>query len=313
MNLNELATEPTNSISNPDMPRRYEDIYPSLPLLNSDEMEHTSAAALMSVRHFQAEPDTMPEGVFDEHHILLNLQATPHRVQNLRDGELRDFTFYKDEIIVTPAGIRSGWRWFAQSDVIVVTLYPEQVQRFAQTELGMLLDAQQLKDLPQFQDPDLCAAGRMLVDAIERDDIASGVMFEAMSRVFLVKLLQRYAERRKEEIALSAKFTSAHYHRVLAFIRERIDRTINVEDMAREAGMSPSHFSRVFKETLGSTPMQYVLAYRIEQAIKLMTDPSRPLSDISLACGFADQAHFSRSFKQVTGQTPRAYRASGVA
>ena len=295
------------------MPRRYEDIYPSLPLLNSDEMEHTSAAALMSVRYFQAEPDTMPEDVFDEHHILLNLQENPHRVQNIRDGELRDFTYYKDEIIVTPAGIRSGWRWFAQSDVVVVTLDPEQVQRFAQTELGMLLDPQQLKDLPLFHDPDLCTAGRMLVDALERDDIASGVMFEAMSRVFLVKLLQRYAERRKEEVALSAKFTSAHYHRVLAHIRERIDKTIAVEDMAREAGMSPSHFSRVFKETLGSTPMQYVLAYRIEQAMKLMADQSRPLSDIAFACGFADQAHFSRSFKQVTGQSPRAFRASGAA
>ncbi|MGA9251342.1 MAG: hypothetical protein WBV71_02730 [Roseobacter sp.] len=38
------------------MPRRYEEIYPSLPLLNRDEMEHTSAASLMSVGYFQAEP-----------------------------------------------------------------------------------------------------------------------------------------------------------------------------------------------------------------------------------------------------------------
>ncbi|MEL7258687.1 MAG: helix-turn-helix transcriptional regulator, partial [Pseudomonadota bacterium] len=83
-----------------------------------------------------------------------------------------------------------------------------------------------------------------------------------------------------------------------------------VEELAREAGMSPSHFSRVFKETLGSTPMQYVLAYRIEQAIKMMEDANRPLGNIALDCGFADQAHFSRSFKQVTGQTPRAFRAT---
>ncbi len=292
------------------MPRRYKDIYPSLPLLDSDSMQHASAAALMSVRYFQAAPDRMPEQVFDEHHILLNLREAPHRVQNLRDGELRDFTYHKDEIIVTPAGVRSGWRWFATSDVIVVTLEPDAVARFAQSELGMLLDPQQVKDLPQFHDPDLCSAGRMLVDALERDDIASGVMFEAMSRVFLVKLLQRYAQRRQEEVALSAKFTSAHYHRVLSLIRARLDRTISVDEMAREAGMSPAHFSRVFKETLGATPMQYVLAYRIEQAMKMMADPGRPLGDIALACGFADQAHFSRSFKQVTGQTPRAFRTA---
>ncbi len=290
------------------MPRRYEEIYPSLPLLNSDELEHTSAAALMSVRYFQAEPDRMPEEVFSEHHVLLNLQDQPHRVQNMRDGEMRDFTFRKNDIVVTPAGMRSGWRWFAKSDVIVVTLDPEKVERFAQTELSMLLDAQQFRDLPLFSDADLCAAGVMLRDALESDDISSGVMFEAMSRVLLVKLLQRYGQRRPEDVALSARFTSAHYNRVLAHIRARLDRTIRLDDLAAEAGMSSSHFSRVFRETLGSSPMQYVMAYRIEQAMKMMQDTARPLGDIALACGFADQAHFSRSFKQLTGQTPRGYR-----
>ncbi|WP_299783589.1 AraC family transcriptional regulator [uncultured Roseobacter sp.] len=292
------------------MPRRYEEIYPSLPLLNSDDLEHTSAASLMSVRYFQAEPDSMPEEVFAEHHVLLNLKDEPHRVQNRRDGEMRDFTFYKNDIIVTPAGMRSGWRWFAKSDVIVVTIDPVKVERFAQTEMGLLLHVQQFRDLPQFSDADLCAAGVMLRDALENDDMSSGVMFEAMSRVLLVKLLQRYGKRRPEEVALTARFTSAHYNRVLAMIRDRLDQSISVDDLAREAGMSPSHFSRVFKETLGSTPMQYVLAYRVEQAIRMMAEPARALGDIALTCGFADQAHFSRSFKQVTGQTPRQYRAS---
>lgn len=295
------------------MPKRYVDIYPSAPVLNSDAMEHVSAAALMSVRYFQAEPDTMPEDVFAEHHVLLNLCETPHRVQNRRDGELRDFTFYKDEIIVTPAGVRSGWRWFGKSDVIVVTLEPERVEKFAQVELGMLLDAQQFADLPQFSDADLCSAGVMLRDALENDDITSGVMFEAMSRVLLVKLLQRYGQRRPEDVSLSARFTSAHYNRVLTYIRANLDKTITLDELASEVGMSPSHFGRVFKETVGETPMQYVLSYRVEQAIQMLDDPSLSLGKIAFACGFADQAHFSRSFKRITGKTPRQYRVSATA
>lgn len=290
------------------MPRRYTDIYPSAPLLNSEGMGRPSAAALMSVQYFRAEPDRMPEGVFDEHHVLLNLNEVPHRVQNWRDGVLRDFTFHKDEIIVTPAGVRSGWRWFAPSDVIVVTLDPAKVAQFAQSELGLLLDPQQFRDLPQFSDPDLCAAGVMLRDALEGDDMSSAVMFEAMSRVLLVKLLQRYGKRRPEEVDQAARFTTQQYQRVLDYVQRRLDQSISVDELAREAGLSPSHFSRVFKETLGSTPMQYVMAFRIEQAVKMMTDLKRPLGDIALACGFSDQAHFTRSFKQVTGQTPRQYR-----
>lgn len=292
------------------LPGRYAEIYPSEPLLNSDVMERPSAAALMSVRYFKAEPDSMPEDVFAEHHVLLNLQSKPQRVQNRRDGKLRDFTFHKDEIVVTPAGVRSGWRWFAPSDVIVVTLDPGKVAQFAQSELGMLLDPQQLNDLPQFTDADLCAAGIMLRDALEEDDISSAVMFEAMSRVFLVKLLQRYGKRRPEEVELSARFTSRHYQAVLSYLRDRLDQTITVDGLAKETGMSPSHFARVFKETLGSTPMQFVMAYRIEQSMKMMEDTARPLGDIALACGFADQAHFTRSFKQLTGQTPRSHRAT---
>ncbi|MBO9450679.1 helix-turn-helix transcriptional regulator [Tropicibacter sp. R16_0] len=292
------------------MPRRYADIYPSLPLLNSDETRHMSAAALMSVRYFQAEPDSMPEEVFAEHHVLLNLCDTSHRVQNRRDGVLRDFTFHKNEIVVTPAGIRSGWRWFGTSDVIVVTLDPDQVEAFAHRELGIILDHQQLVDLPQFSDADLCNAGIILRDALETDDLTSGVMFEAMSRVFLVKLLQRYGQQRAEELAASARFTSDHFRRVLEHIRAHLDRTITVDDLAGQAGMSPSHFARVFKETLGQTPMQYVLAYRIEQAARMMRDKHLQLGEIALSCGFADQAHFSRSFKQITGQTPRQYRAA---
>lgn len=290
------------------MPRRYQEIYPSGPLLNSDEMAHPSAACLISLRYFQAAPASMPEDVFAEHHVLLNLHKVAHRVQNMRDGELRDFTFHLHDIIVTPAGMRSGWRWFSTSDVIVITLDPDKVGRFAQSELGMRLDPQQFRDFPQFSDADLCAAGVMLRDALEADDISSGVMFEAMSRVFLVKLLQKYGHRRPEESALNAKFTTAHYTRVLTFIRARLDQMITVDALAADVGMSKSHFNRVFKETLGSTPMQYVMACRIEQAIRMLEDPDRPLGGIALACGFADQAHFSRSFKQVTGQTLRQYR-----
>ena len=62
--------------------------------------------------------------------------------------------------------------------------------------------------------------------------------------------------------------------------------------------------SRVFRETVGETPMQYVLANRIEQAVAMMKDPARPLGDIALACGFADQAHFNRRLVEWFGVTP---------
>ena len=292
------------------MPNRYQDIYPSPPLMNSAALARPSAAALLTLEYFEADPAQMPAEVFAQHHILLNLREEPHRVENWRDGVHRDFTFHKDEIVVTPAGTRSGWRWHAKSKVIVITLEPEKLERFAQSEVGVLLTGAQLRDLPQFEDADICQAGVMLRDALAAGDVGSDVLFESLARVFLVKLIRRYGERREEAPDFTPRFTAPRYKRVLDRVARDYGGTVTLEGLASEAGLSPSHFSRLFKQTIGQSPMQFVTHYRVEQAKKKLARPDLPLTRIALACGFADQAHFSRVFKQVEGMTPKAYRAA---
>ena len=288
--------------------RTYQEVYPSQPLLRSGDLARPSAADLLSLEYFEAEPGEMVEDVFDQHHVLLNLKASPQRVINWRDGVERDFTFEQDEIVVTPAGIRSGWRWFEPSQCIVITLDPAKLERFAQSEVGVVLTVAQLKNLPQFKDPDICQAGVMVRDALSAGGVGVEVMFESLARVFLVKLIQKYAERSEEENRFSARFTARHYKRVLEHVATHYGEPLTLEVLAGQAGLSPSHFSRLFKATIGKSPMQFVTSYRLDQARKQLADPARPLSEIALACGFSDQAHFSRVFRRAEGVTPSAYR-----
>lgn len=292
------------------MPRLYQDIYPSQPLIDSAVLGRPSAAELLTLEYFEAEPGEMPTDTYAQHHILLNLREAPCRVENWRDGVHRDFTFQKNEIVVTPAGVRSGWRWHERSKVIVITLDPAKLERFAQNELGVLLTGTQLKNLPQFTDADICQAGVQLKDALICPEIGSHVMFESLARVFLVKLIQKYGERIEDDPDYASGFTARHYKRVLDFVAERYSGAITLEDMARVAGLSPSHFSRLFKQTIGKSPMQFVTAYRVERAKEALADLDRPLIEIALTCGFADQAHFTRVFKQAEGVTPTGYRRS---
>lgn len=294
------------------MSDRYQDIYPSSALVRSEGLARPSAAGLLSLEYFEAPPASMPTQVFAQHHVLLNLKDEPHRVENWRDGVHRDFTYHKDEIVVTPAGISTGWRWHEQSKVIVITLEPAALERFAQSELGVLLSGAQLKDLPQFTDPDICNAGVLLLDALGSKDVGSAVMYEALARVFLIKLIQKYGDRRDEDAEFRTGFTAAHYKRVLDFIEAHYGRTIVLEELAQEAGISPFHFARQFKKTIGQSPMQFVRSFRIDRAKLLLEDANLPLIDIALRCGFADQAHFSRVFKQATGQTPKAFRTKAL-
>ena len=135
---------------------RYQDIYPSDALLRSFDVVRPRAAELLNLEYFEAEPAAMPTAKFDQHHLLLNLQADPHRVENWRDGEHRDFIYRLHEIVLTPAGVESGWRWHERSKVIVITIDPPRLRRFAESELGVILTDRQLRDVPQAQDEELC-------------------------------------------------------------------------------------------------------------------------------------------------------------
>ncbi|MEM1247977.1 MAG: AraC family transcriptional regulator [Acidobacteriota bacterium] len=292
------------------MPLRYQDVYPSAPLLESADRARPSAAELLSLEYFEADPGEMPQEVFSQHHVLLNLRDAPHRVENWRDGVHRDFLYGPGEVIVTPAGIRSGWRWHSRSKVIVVTLEPDRLRRFAENEAGVLLTEKQLQDREQFHDPDLCDAGLLLRDALAAEDPGSAVVYESLARIFLVKLLRGYAEQPDEEVA---RMPPKRFRRVLDLIERRYGTDLGVEELAHEAQLSPSHFSRLFKRSLGQTPHRFLMQYRVERACELLNrDPERPLAQLALDVGFADQAHFSRTFKRFAGTTPRGYRDARV-
>ena len=286
----------------------YQEIYPSPPLVRSDEKVRPSARDLLSLEYFEADPDSMPTQVFDQHHILINLKDEPQRVENWRGGEHRDFTFRKNEIVITPTGLESGWQWHERSKCIVVTLDPDKLETFAQSELGLILTKQQLCNLPQLEDEDITTAAVNLLDALRLGGSGSDVMFESLSRVFLVKLVTKYGENRSEEIEYSHNFTARHYKRVLDFVTENFGRPIQIEDLAQEVGISTSHFARLFKQVIGDTPYQFIMRYRVERAAKMLTDPKISVIDIALTCGFSDQPHLTRIFKQFRGVTPKAWR-----
>ena len=286
---------------------RYQDNCPLRPLLDSSTLARRAAAELLTLEYFEAVPGELPTDVYEQHHILLNVEDYAVRVETWRDGRHFDLPFQAHAVMVTPARLEVGFRWHTPSDVLVITLDPDKFQRFAEKEVGVLLTSDQLKDLPQIQDEELCRTAMMLCEALKGEELGSEVIFESLARVFLVRLIQRYGD--PDETAFDAGgFTSRQYQKVFDFVAECYGHTITVEDMAREACLSPYHFSRVFKDVVGQTPHQFVTGYRVERARQRLAAPRAALSEIALACGFSDQSHLTRVFKQVLGLTPTAYR-----
>ena len=92
------------------------------------------------------------------------------------------------------------------------------------------------------------------------------------------------------------------------FLKEHLERPVQLSELAEQVLLSVSHFCRAFKETFGDTPHAYIVGLRLELAQELMLATEDPLSQIALACGLSDQAHLSKLFRRVMGETPNAWR-----
>ncbi|HRW37218.1 MAG: helix-turn-helix transcriptional regulator [Acidimicrobiales bacterium] len=105
-----------------------------------------------------------------------------------------------------------------------------------------------------------------------------------------------------------------HPARHLLRARDLADRSyaerLTVADLAREAGLSPAHFSRAFREAFGEPPHRYVLTRRLERSAALLRDTDRPVTEIALAVGWTSLGSFTTSFTRMFGATPTEYRRS---
>jgi AraC-like DNA-binding protein len=115
-----------------------------------------------------------------------------------------------------------------------------------------------------------------------------------------------------QSILRPGSLTAWQARRAVEYIEDHLGLKIGLRDMADLVALSPSHFSRAFKQSLGSSPMAYVAARRVERAKLMMTSTRERLTHIALACGFADQSHFTRSFRRVFGMSPARWRRTSV-
>ena len=97
--------------------------------------------------------------------------------------------------------------------------------------------------------------------------------------------------------------------RIAEYIDAHLDETMTIENLADVAGLSAFHFARMFHQSFGMTPHNYLKEKKIDLAKSLLSDPDIPLIDIAVASGYCSPSHFSRQFKSVTRLTPSQYRA----
>ncbi len=95
---------------------------------------------------------------------------------------------------------------------------------------------------------------------------------------------------------------------VLKYIRENFYENITLDDMASVSGLSRKYFCKFFKDMTGTTPVSYLMAYRVERAARKLLGSDLSVTQIALDCGFSDTSYFIKIFKSYRGVSPREYR-----
>jgi len=98
----------------------------------------------------------------------------------------------------------------------------------------------------------------------------------------------------------------------VAYMETNYLQPMTVADLAEKAHLSKRHFLRMFGQTFGKPPIEYLIRLRVEHARGLLEQTAMSISQVAFASGFNDSNYFSRQFRRLTKCSPRAFRKSLV-
>lgn len=247
----------------------------------------------------------------DYHVLSIPLRDVAHQTLE-RDGRhLLDGPCGKGTVSVLPAGTRWGLRWRGPSDFVNFRI---PVRGLALDGLEEPLD---LAPVVAESDPVLAAIAEQIAGEIRNVGVIDCTYLYALANAAVFHAVRRFGVlSRKGEAAIAAPHRPLGRRsaaEIACFIESHLGRRLPLTLLAAQAGISPYHFARAFKEAFGMPPHTYVTQRRVERATDMLRNrPDVTLTDVALATGFATPSHFATVFRRVAGRSPSAVRAQAL-
>jgi AraC-like DNA-binding protein len=147
-----------------------------------------------------------------------------------------------------------------------------------------------------------------LLPAFANPEQANPLFIEHVTMAVGIHLAETYCGIHREPRLRRGGLAPWQEKRAKDILSAHLDGGLPLARLARECGLSTSHFARAFRQSVGTSPHQWLLQRRVDHARDLLATSQMSLSDIALACGFAGQSHFTRVFNRFVGLSPGAWR-----
>jgi AraC-like DNA-binding protein len=162
------------------------------------------------------------------------------------------------------------------------------------------------------QDSLVSDLARILGSVDENGVGIDSTFIDAVGLALTSRLISLSSARRPSSASATRPLAKWRLRRTIDYLEAHLRESISLEDLSAVAGLSRLRFAAQFRSAVGHAPYRYIVSRRIEEAQRLLLDPSWTIAGVANEMGFADQAHFTRAFKKVVGMTPARWRLAAM-
>ena len=271
--------------------------------------EGVAAWAGFRVGLFEAAPIQM-RNQRGEHAVVAMILKGRTRGRIISRGEDCDVSPGPDSVGLFGPSLDIAWsRWDCEpgAERLSVELDFSDLEQAGELETIRSASRELRQNLP-LQDRQLASLLRLIADEVRAGSPRGPLYATSLSLRLTAYLFCEHASGGRYRDLERGKLAAMQRARVLELIERRLAEPIGLDELANAAGVSRFHFLRLFKNTFGTTPHQYLLEQRMAGARRLMDQTTLPLTDIAAATGFSSQSHLCTTMRQRLGLTPGQWR-----
>lgn len=243
--------------------------------------------------------------------LILTGEPAPERTENRCDDARYRGDGLPHAVNLVPPRVESRWRWHNVCESTQYQLSPALIAKVAEEAFD--LDPARVHYPVRYYDrssPEVIAT----LTALRRELLTRGpggrLCAESLANVLVVQLIRQMSNREGSNGVIRGSGGRLARHALRAveeYIHAHLDQNIALADLAAVAHLSEFHFARLFKQTTGLPPHQFVIHQRVERAKRLIAAGRLSLAQIAIDVGFSDQSQLTRHFKRLVGVTPKRF------
>ncbi|MBD2466005.1 helix-turn-helix transcriptional regulator [Oscillatoria sp. FACHB-1407] len=277
-------------------------ILPKPPLSSS---HHLGWNGILVQHHYQPAWE-LSEYITSKH--LVSIHHSTHTLESERvlDGKRKCEQIQKGDIALVPADIPHQKLWQSDCEFTLLLLDPIYIAHIAHETV----DGDRVHLLPHFAeaDPLIYQIGTALKSALTSEQPSTHLYIDSLSTALAAHLIMHYSTTKLKISMIDNGLPKQTLEKVIDYIYTHLGQEVTLSQLANLTGMSQYYFCRLFKQSTGLSPHQYLIQKRVEQAKQLLIERKSPIADIALQCGFTNQSHLNRHFKRIVGVTPLTFQ-----